>query len=55
MHVRLIAALLAVAILAACEKEAPPQQRPAPQVSVVTVKPQTMTKLQAMIVPMTRR
>lgn len=42
MSVRVIAALVAVSFLAACEKEAPPQQRPAPRVSVVTVKPQTI-------------
>jgi membrane fusion protein (multidrug efflux system) len=42
MHVRVIAALLAVSVLAACEKEVAPPQRPAPMVSVMTVKPQTI-------------
>ena len=42
MLVRLIAALLAASILAACEKAPPPPQRPAPTVSVMAVKPQTI-------------
>jgi membrane fusion protein (multidrug efflux system) len=42
MYVRVIAALLAAAMLGACEKPAPPPQRPAPQVTVVTVTPQTI-------------
>ncbi len=42
MSVRVIAAVLAVVILGACEKKAPPPQRPAPQVTVVTVTPKTI-------------
>jgi membrane fusion protein, multidrug efflux system len=42
MSVRVIAVVLAVVILGACEKQAPPPQRPAAQVTVVTVKPQTI-------------
>ena len=42
MHVRVIAALLAVSALGACEEKAALPQRPAPQVTVVTVKPQTI-------------
>ena len=42
MYVRMISFLFAACLLAACEQEAPPQQRPAPQVSVVTVMPQTI-------------
>lgn len=42
MSVRVIVAVLAVVILGACEKKAPPPQRPAPQVTVVTVTPKTI-------------
>lgn len=42
MYVRVISFLFAACLLAACEQEAPPQQRPAPRVSVVTVMPQTI-------------
>lgn len=42
MYVRVTASLLAVAMLGACGKPAPPPQRPAPMVSVVPVKPQTI-------------
>ncbi|KPK15800.1 MAG: efflux RND transporter periplasmic adaptor subunit [Betaproteobacteria bacterium] len=42
MYLRVTAALLAVAALGACEKPAPPPQRPAPMVSVMAVKPQTI-------------
>lgn len=42
MYLRVTAALLAFAMLGACEKQAPPPQRPAPMVSVMTVKPQTI-------------
>jgi membrane fusion protein (multidrug efflux system) len=42
MYLRVTAAVLAVVILGACEKQAPPPQRPAPQVTVVTVAPKTI-------------
>ncbi len=42
MLVRVAASLLVVAMLGACGKPAPPPQRPAPMVSVITVKPQTI-------------
>jgi len=42
MYVRATASLLVVAMLGACGKPAPPPQRPAPMVSIVTVKPQTI-------------
>ncbi len=42
MYVRVIAALLAITALGACEEKAAPPQRPAPQVTVVTVKQQTI-------------
>jgi membrane fusion protein (multidrug efflux system) len=42
MYLRVTAALLAVAVLGACEKPAPPPQRPAPMVSVVAIKPRTI-------------
>lgn len=42
MHLRVTAAILAAAMLGACEKPAPPRERPAPTVSVITVKPQTI-------------
>jgi len=42
MHVRVTACLLVVAMLGACGKPPPPPQRPAPMVSIITVKPQTI-------------
>jgi len=42
MLVRVAASLLVVAMLGACGKPAPPPQRPAPMVSVITIKPQTI-------------
>ena len=42
MSLRVTASLLVVAMLGACGKPAPPPQRPAPMVSVITVKPQTI-------------
>lgn len=42
MYLRVIAVILAVSVLGACEKAAPPPQRPAPMVSVLTIKPQTI-------------
>ncbi|HXV10183.1 MAG TPA: efflux RND transporter periplasmic adaptor subunit [Burkholderiales bacterium] len=42
MYVRVIVALLAVSALGACEEKAAPPQRPAPQVTVVSVKQQTI-------------
>ena len=40
--IRAAAVLLAVSLAAACDKEAPPAQRPAPQVTVIAVKPQSI-------------
>jgi membrane fusion protein (multidrug efflux system) len=40
--VRAAAVLIAVLAAAACDKEAPPPQRPAPQVTVISVKPQSI-------------
>jgi membrane fusion protein (multidrug efflux system) len=34
---------VAVAVLASCSKEAPPPQRPAPQVTIITVQPQNIS------------
>lgn len=45
MHVRVIAALIAVSALGAYEEKAAPPQRPAPQVTVVTVQPRTIPYL----------
>jgi membrane fusion protein (multidrug efflux system) len=42
MYLKMIVALAAVAILGACGEKAPPPRRPAPMVSVMTVKPQTI-------------
>jgi len=42
MYVRIIAAFLVAVMLGACGEKAPPAQRPAPPVSVITVKPQTI-------------
>ncbi len=40
--IRVAKLVLAVLLAAGCSQEAPPQQRPAPQVTVVTVKPQSI-------------
>ena len=40
--IRAAAVLVAVLAAAACDKEAPPAQRPAPQVTVISVKPQSI-------------
>jgi len=40
--IRAAAVLLAVWLAAGCDKEAPPAQRPAPQVTVIAVKPQSI-------------
>jgi len=42
MTSRLATVLVAALLAAGCEKEAPAPQRPAPQVTIVTVKPQSI-------------